>query len=160
MLKLKRGKPEGTPVETEISISGIKVPMTIIPCEDEEFYKDMRQFRKSRMVHNPVTKQMERIEYWEDKNAEYKKIAEEKLDRHLLNFTAIDENGEPIDGSKKENKLLFAGVIVEDHEEVSLKDEEGNAGFVLRPRRRAVMALIFDQITELARASIEAVEGN
>lgn len=157
MLKLSKGQAHGTPVETTIDIPGGAIDMELIPCDEEDFFKDLRKFRKTKMIPNPITKRMDQVTYFDDDNPEYARIADALLLKHLVSFTGVvDDAGDPIDGTLPEAKLLLGKVVIEDTEDITITDESGATVTVNQPRRRYMRQIIFERVQDLARVTLKA----
>ncbi len=67
-----------------------------------------------------------------------------------------DENGNPLDGTVRENKLLLGSVKVEDVEDIEILDEAGGKSYIKQKRIRFFRSLIFDKAMELAAVTAES----
>jgi hypothetical protein len=165
MIVLKKKDP-GASVETTMTIAGTEFSITLLPLPLKDHMDAFAPFRKRKNVPNPISGRMEFMEYFDDKDDKYLKVAEDLLDKHVVNFKGVaipGADGQPVelDGTKRENKILLGSVKVEDFEEIRVIDPETKEEAVIpRPRMRYFRALIFDKCNELADTIAEAVEKN
>ncbi len=156
MIKLKKHQTN-TPVVTEMELAGCKFEIELTPIEPSEVVKLFTKFRKWRNVYNPISKQMEIQHYIDDTDPEYLSFTDNLLDKIVKNFKGIsDENGNPLDGTVRENKLLLGSVKVEDVEDIEILDEAGGKSYIKQKRIRFFRSLIFDKAMELAAVTAES----
>jgi hypothetical protein len=161
MITLKKNDP-GKPIETTMTLAGEGFPITLLPMLLRDQVVAFAQFRKRKNVPNPVSGKMEMMDYFDDKDEGYLKVADDLLEKHVIDFHGIGLNpGEELDGTLRENKLLLGSVKVEDVEEVKILDPDTKeVAIILRPRMRYFRNLIFDKCSELAETIAETETKN
>jgi len=160
MIKIK--KPAiGKAITTEMTLAGETFEIDLMPLTEEERLNVFKIFRKRKNVVNPITKQMELVSYFDDNDLEFQKLADDLLCQVIVDFRGIGNgNGEPLDGTLRENKLLLGSLKVQDIEEISIVDESNQTAVIRQPRERYFRTLIFDKAVELSQAIVEAETKN
>lgn len=160
MIRLKQNDPD-VPVDTTMTLAGEEFPITLLPLPLKDQAAPFNRFRKRKNVPNPISGKMELVEYFDDKDPDFQKAAEDLLDRHVKTFSGIAGPDGELDGSQRANKVLLGSVKVDDFEEIRVIDPETKEEAVIpRPRTRYFRALIFDKCNELAETIAEAETKN
>jgi len=160
MIKIKKPKLNKV-VTTEMTLEGEIFEIDLMPLPEEERLKMFRPFLKRKNVQNPFSKQMEITTYMDYNDEAFANVADNLLDHVVINFRGIaDEKGSPLDGSLRENKILLGSIKVNDIEEITLVDENGQSATMHQPRERFFRTLIIDKAVELAQAIAEVERKN
>lgn len=160
MIKIKKPKPDKV-ITTEMTLAEETFEIDLMPITEEERIEAFKPFRRRRSVENPRSKQMELVTFFDDDNPGFKRTAEDLLCKVVVNFRGIgDADGNSIDGTVRENKILLGSLKIKDIEDISVVDENGQAAFIKQPRERYFRALILDKAVELSQATAEAETKN
>jgi hypothetical protein len=160
MITLKQNDP-GVPIETTMTLAGEEFPITLLPLPLKDQAAAFNKFRKRKNVPNPMSGKMELVDYFDDKDPDFQKAAEDLLDKHVVTFSKIAGPDGELDGSQRASKILLGSVRVDDFENIRVIDPETKEEAVIpRPRTRYFRSMIFDKCNELAETIAEAERKN
>lgn len=160
MIKLRKPSAEKV-VTTTMKLAGEEFEIDLVPLTEEDRLNIFRKFRKKKSIHNPVTRAMEMLTYFDDDDAGFQKAADELLCKIIVDFRNIaDVNGVPFDGKLEENKMLLGSVKVDYIEDITVVDESGQTAIIKQPRERYLRASIIDKAVELSSTVAEAEAKN
>jgi len=161
MIRIGR-REAGKVVSTAMELAGQEFEIDLIPYEEKKQSEVLAKFRKTKNLVNPVSKRLEVITYFDDKDNSYQDVANELLDQLVRDFRGIGGlDGKALDGTKKENKVLLGSVQVKDVELIEIEDPDTKEkAIVKKPRTRIFRDMIFEKASELASTIAEAEEKN
>lgn len=160
MIKIGKRDPK-VAVRTTMALEGQEFDIELIPLPEEERLQIFSPYVKRKYIHNPVTKKMDEVSYFQDEEGEMKKKSDDLLDKHIVNFWGVGTKDGPLDGSLRENKLLLASIEVDDIEEIPVEDPQTKEVVVIRkPIKTIFRAKILDKCVELSKTIVEAETKN
>jgi hypothetical protein len=144
-----------------MTLAGATFEIDLMPISERERSDAFKQFHKNKQLVNPLTKNMELVPFFDINDPEFRQVAEDLLDKVIVDFRGIGDNDfVPLDGKLRENKLLLGSIEVEEEEVVDLLDANGEKAAMKVPRTRFFRTLILDKAVSLSKAIAEADEKN
>lgn len=161
MIVIKKRDPN-VPVRTTMELAGQSFDIELLPLTAKDRLEIFKPFEKRKYIPNPVTQLMNEVSYFQDDKGEFKTKREDLIDKHVINFWGIGENeNTPLDGSKRENKLLIASIVVDDVEDIRVEDPQTKEIVVIKNHtKRNFGEKILDKCVELSKAIVEAETKN